>query len=140
MIEGPSWLWWYGSWIYNYLCNQCLSSLKLWVQIPLIARCTRYNIVCQWLATGRWFSPGHQVSSINSTCLHDITEILLKVALNNITLNRIWYDIIIWIIKQQKKIQVLKEKTFMFVMCILFDLHSSFYIFQADKPWLFTVT
>ena len=99
MIEGPSWLWWYGSWIYNYLCNQCLSSLKLWVQIPLIARCTRYNIVCQWLATGRWFSPGHQVSSINSTCLHDITEILLKVALNNITLNRIWYDIIIWIIR-----------------------------------------
>ena len=24
-ILGPSWLWWYGSWIYNYLCNQCLS-------------------------------------------------------------------------------------------------------------------
>jgi len=21
----------YGSWIYNYLCNQCLSSQKLWV-------------------------------------------------------------------------------------------------------------
>ena len=27
--EGPSWLWSYGSWIYNYLCNhyQCLSPL-----------------------------------------------------------------------------------------------------------------
>jgi hypothetical protein len=25
----------YGSWIYNYLCNQCLSPLKLWVQISL---------------------------------------------------------------------------------------------------------
>jgi len=24
---GPSWLWSYGSWIYNYLCNQCLSPL-----------------------------------------------------------------------------------------------------------------
>ena len=22
--EGPSWSWSYGSWIYNYLCNQCL--------------------------------------------------------------------------------------------------------------------
>jgi hypothetical protein len=22
-IEGPSWSWLYGSWIYNYLCNQC---------------------------------------------------------------------------------------------------------------------
>jgi hypothetical protein len=25
----------YGSWIYNYLCNQRLSPLKLWVRIPL---------------------------------------------------------------------------------------------------------
>jgi hypothetical protein len=22
--QGPSWSWSYGSWIYNYLCNQCL--------------------------------------------------------------------------------------------------------------------
>jgi len=38
--------------------------------------------VCQWLATGRWFSPGPPVSSTNKTDRHDITEILLKVALN----------------------------------------------------------
>jgi hypothetical protein len=25
--HGPSWLWWYGNWIYNYLCNQCPSPL-----------------------------------------------------------------------------------------------------------------
>jgi len=25
--KGPSWPWSYGSWIYNYLCNQCLSPL-----------------------------------------------------------------------------------------------------------------
>jgi len=25
--RGPSWPWSYGSWIYNYLCNQCLSPL-----------------------------------------------------------------------------------------------------------------
>jgi len=24
---GPSWSWSYGSWIYNCLCNQCLSPL-----------------------------------------------------------------------------------------------------------------
>ena len=30
MEEGPSWLWSYGSWIYNYLCNQWLSPLTLW--------------------------------------------------------------------------------------------------------------
>jgi hypothetical protein len=38
--------------------------------------------VCQWLATGRWFSPDSPVSSTNKTDNHDITEILLKVALN----------------------------------------------------------
>jgi hypothetical protein len=27
----PSWSWSYGSWIYNYRCNQCLSPLQLWV-------------------------------------------------------------------------------------------------------------
>jgi hypothetical protein len=41
---------------------------------------------CQLLATGRWFSPGTPVSSTNKTGRHDITEILLKVAVNTITL------------------------------------------------------
>ena len=36
-------------------------------------------------ATGRWFSPSTPVSSTNKTDRHDITEILLKVALNTIT-------------------------------------------------------
>jgi hypothetical protein len=27
LCQGPSWLWPYGSWIYNYLYNQCLSPL-----------------------------------------------------------------------------------------------------------------
>jgi len=30
--------------------------------------------VCQWLATGRWFSPGTPLSSTNKTDLHDKTE------------------------------------------------------------------
>ena len=35
-------------------------------------------------ATGLWFSPGPPVSFTNKTDRHDITEILLKVALNTI--------------------------------------------------------
>jgi hypothetical protein len=38
-------IWLYGSWIYNYLCNQFLSPPKLWVRILLMVRCTRYNIM-----------------------------------------------------------------------------------------------
>jgi len=44
-ISYPQRSWLYGSWIYNYLCNQCLSPLMLWVQTPFMARCTRYNIM-----------------------------------------------------------------------------------------------
>ena len=84
--QGPSWPLSYSSWIFNYLCNQCLSSLMLlWVRISIRARCTTLcDKVCQWLATGRSFSPGPPVSSSNKTDCHDITEILLKVALNTI--------------------------------------------------------
>ena len=83
-LVGPSWPWLYDSWIYNYLCNQCLSQL-MWVRISIRARCTTLcDKVCQWLATGRWFSLGPLVSSTNKTDCHDITEILLKVVLNTI--------------------------------------------------------
>jgi len=36
--------------------------------------------------TGRWVSPGTPVSPTNKTDLHNIIEILFKVALNTITL------------------------------------------------------
>jgi hypothetical protein len=36
-----SWWWSYGSWIYNYLCNRCLSPLTLWVWIPLMVCCCK---------------------------------------------------------------------------------------------------
>ena len=67
------------------LCNQCLSPLTLWVQIPLrrgSLNTTLCDKVWQWLATCLWFSPGTPVSSTNKTDSHKITEILLKVALN----------------------------------------------------------
>jgi hypothetical protein len=80
-------MWSYGSWISNYLCNRCLSPLTLRVRTPLklgVLDTTLCDKVCQWLATGRWFSPGTPVSSTNKTDCHDIIEILLKVALNAI--------------------------------------------------------
>jgi hypothetical protein len=52
-----------------------------------------YNIiwqVCQWFETGRWFSPGTPVSSTNKADCHDITEILLKVALNTISQTKLY--------------------------------------------------
>jgi hypothetical protein len=73
-IEGATWLWSYGSWIYNYLCNRCQSPLTLWVWTPFIVRSTTScDKVCQWLASGRWFSPGTPVSSkIKQTTLNQM--------------------------------------------------------------------
>jgi hypothetical protein len=87
--KGKSWPWSYGSWNYNYLCNQCLSPLMLWFRISIRAKCTTLcDKVCLWLATGRWFSPCPPVSSTNKTDRHVMTEILLKVALNTIKQNK----------------------------------------------------
>ena len=46
-----------------------------------------YNImgsICQWLSAGMLFSSGTPVFSTNEIDRHDITEILLKVALSTI--------------------------------------------------------
>jgi hypothetical protein len=40
----------------------------------------------------RWFSPGSPVSSTNKTGRHDITDILLKLALDTITKNLVFYN------------------------------------------------
>jgi hypothetical protein len=64
--------------------------LTLWVNILLITRWTRCNIMLYSLAvllTRLCFSPGTHVSSTNKTDRHDIAEILLTVALNTITPN-----------------------------------------------------
>ena len=76
--EGPSWPWSYGSWIYNYLCNQCLSPLMLWVRISTRVRCTTWcDKVCQWHGTGWWFSPGpprYNWNSVESGVKHHQTN------------------------------------------------------------------
>ena len=63
------------------------TTANLWVRIPLrrgVLDTTLCDKVCQCLATGRWFSPLTPVSSTYKTDRHEITEILLKVALNTI--------------------------------------------------------
>ena len=84
--KGRSWPWLYGSLIYNYL--YAISAYHHWC-CAFESRSGRgvqhYMIkVCQWHATGQWFSPGPPVSSTNKTDCHDITEILFKVTLNTI--------------------------------------------------------
>ena len=61
----------------------CELEFRSWRDILDTTLC---DTVCQWLAVGRWFSPGTPVSSTNKTDCHDITEISLKVALDTITI------------------------------------------------------
>jgi hypothetical protein len=102
--------------------------------------------VCQWLSTGRWFSLGSPVSSTNKTDHQDITEILLKVALNtnkqtnkqyeltkggttkcynngDIQLIKTWYysHFIVKIIRQIRHVQVFgqgNEELHLIIICI----------------------
>ena len=52
-----------------------------WRGVPDTTLCDK---VCQFLVTGRWFSPSTLVSSSNKTDRHDVTGILLILALNTI--------------------------------------------------------
>jgi len=58
--------------------------------------------VCQWLATGGWFSSGTPLSSTNKTDHHDITEILLEVVLNTINHQTIFSFIYLFSLKNKK--------------------------------------
>ena len=137
--------------MYNYLCNQCLSPLKLWGWIPFrrgVLDTTLCDQVCQWLMTGRWFSPGTPVSSTNKTDCHYITEILLIVALNtiNLTPNQpflrslwtihtckdFWVRFVHWnsMIKVNKVTYVVRVKCFLMFMNGLSQV--SFHLFYSS--------
>ena len=62
-------------------------AVTLWIRNPLkrgVLVAPLCDQVCQWLESEWWFSPDTRVSSTNKTDHHDITEILLNVALSNI--------------------------------------------------------
>ena len=61
-----------------------ITHIEFNIPMKYIALYLNYNNICQWLATRRWFSPVTPVSPTNKTDQHDVTEILLKVALNTI--------------------------------------------------------
>jgi hypothetical protein len=79
-------------WLVCYIYSRYIYLYKILCFFTFLPKCTSVlnttlcDKVCQWLATGWWFSPGTPVSSTNKTECHDITEILLKVGLNTITL------------------------------------------------------
>ena len=99
---GNVWCWWY----YNFYIKHVISSLvrvrrgrdRMVVGFTTSyaistysaqARCTHTTLcdtICQWFATGLWFSLGTPVSFTNKTDRHDITEILLKMTLNTISI------------------------------------------------------
>jgi hypothetical protein len=69
----------------GFTTTYAISAYHHWCEFE--SRSGRGNKVCQWLATGRWFSPGPLVSSTNKTDHRDIAEMLLQVALNTIKPN-----------------------------------------------------
>jgi hypothetical protein len=91
------WCWSYGSWIYNFLCNQCLSLLMLWVWISIRTSCTT---LCD------------PVSSTNKTDRHDITEILFI---------QIVIDRNFWNTLTQEGVNQQSAKIYYFLFVCLFD-------------------
>ena len=80
----------YGFWLHllyleTFLCNYTYIRNTIPLRGGVLDKIL-YDKIDQWLAAGRWFPPDTPVSSTNKTDRHDITEILLKVALNTITL------------------------------------------------------
>jgi hypothetical protein len=72
-FQGPSWSWSYGSWICNYLYNQYLSPLNVWVQILLMARCsTVYSIKHRTLLSDAYKCQDAWTSRLSSPILSKV--------------------------------------------------------------------
>ena len=67
----------------HILAQDCEFESHSWPGVPDTTLCGK---ICQWLATGQWLPPCTPLSSTKKTDRHDITYVLLKVALNTKTL------------------------------------------------------
>jgi hypothetical protein len=126
----PSWSWSYGSWIYNYPCNQCVSPQTLWVRIPIrrgVLDTTLCDKVCQSLVADQWFSLCTPVSFTNKTDSYDISEILLKVALIIITITPLYVPLLLPDTDHVSKLKIMSEvahdywKWLIYWLYIIFD-------------------
>jgi len=81
--------------------------------------------VCQWLATCRCFPLGTLVSSTNKNDHHDITVILLKVALNSINLNLFYVKVqlLIWFYSAEHFIFKMKNNAVYILGRVAFKYH-----------------
>ena len=77
IYKGSSWSWSYGSWIYNYLCNQCLSPLNVMSSNPTHAWCTHYTIMWSSLSGA---CDRSVVFSRYSSFLHSCNNVVANVA------------------------------------------------------------
>ena len=88
MKAPPSWSWSHGSWIYNYLCNQCLSPLNLWVRTPLRRGVLNKHYVIKFVSdlrqVGSFFRVLRFPPPINWPPWYNWTTCMLKLALNTI--------------------------------------------------------
>jgi len=76
-------------------CNSSQLIFYSTTDTTLMSLCDK---VCRWLVTDWLFSQGTPVSSTNKTDCHDVTEILLKVALNTIPLTPSHYSVIFYFV------------------------------------------
>jgi hypothetical protein len=84
----------------------------------------------QWPATVQWFSLGTPVSSNNKTDCHDITEIVLKVALTTINLNQtyFWY----WIPAYMYQVFQVLYIRFLIPECIVYEIPPSKVLYKRS--------
>jgi hypothetical protein len=68
-LSEPSWS--YGSWIYNYMCTQCLSPLKLWVPTPFMAKWS-FNLAFRYI---------EDVLSLNNCMFGDFVDRIYPIQL-----------------------------------------------------------
>jgi hypothetical protein len=69
------------------MCYQFVDFMSIYLRFWRgVLDATLCDKVWHCLMAGRWFSPDTPISSTKKTDRHDISEVLLKVALNTITL------------------------------------------------------
>jgi hypothetical protein len=109
LLFGPGWLNELGSWI-TYTTHTSLSPIRRGFAPGFVnykKGCIRLagasDKVYQLLAHGRWFSPGTPASSTTKTGRHDLTEILLKMALKLQKSNQNHYIVINITIKKEMR-------------------------------------